>query len=132
MPNAWENLFQQHPIRETTSRLVDCLLLDVWPSVPVVADFGISSSAHFAALKHAIFFDDDVIGHASDEDEFERQVLDEVRRRVIELDAALQHGQRLTAFVRKYAPEPYAHVEFHTGMDDLAEALEQSRNDLGR
>ena len=132
MPNAHGKLYLQGEDRETTSRLVDYLLLDVWPSLPVAADFGISSRAHFSALKYAIFFDDDVIGHASDEDEFERKVAEEVRRRVVELDAAIQHSKRLTAFVRKYAPEPYAHVEFHTGMDDLAEALEQSRNDLER
>lgn len=128
MSFVWEELFQQGKIRGTTSRLLTCLLLDIWPPVPVIADFGIESRDHYAALKYAIFFDDDVITGSSDEDEFKQQVMDEFQRRICELDNALQHGQRLTTFVQKYAPGRFSKVEFYTGMDDLAEILEQSRN----
>ena len=129
MSSSWEELFQQGEIRGTTCRLLDCLLLDVWPPIPVIADFGITSQDHYAALKYAIFFDDDTIEGSCDEEKFEQRAEDEFRRRICELDRALQHGQRLTAFVQKYAPGRLSQIVFDTGMDDLAEILEQERNE---
>lgn len=44
------------PLEDTSmaQRLVDCLVMDEWPSTATCTDFGIASPRHFAALRHAV------------------------------------------------------------------------------
>lgn len=132
MPTVWEQLYQQGKIGSVTRNLVECFLLDQWPSTIAVRDFGIASQDHYAALKFSIFFDDNPAWSALEEEEIDELVDAEMQKRILELQQAINHGGRLTAFVKQYAPGHLADVKFDTGMDDFAEALEESRKRLGR
>jgi len=132
MPTVWDALYQQGKIWGTTCSLLDCLLFNEWPSATVVHDFGIASARHYAAIRYSIFFDDKPEWSLFTEEEISAAVDAEMTKRVLELNHALQHGRRLTAFVQKYAPDTLAHVVFDTGMDDLAEMLERGRESKGR
>lgn len=129
MQHVWDELVLQGKIRETTRSLCRFIWWDEWPSIPVLQDFRIKSHQHLFALKHAILFDDDTIECSPDEDEFDRLADEEMRRRLCELDKAMLHGKRLTAFVEKYFPcQPP--VVFDSEYDELVEnVLEQSRNE---
>ena len=50
-----EDLDEWPPIRPVTQAVYRCFLSGESPSPAVLQDFGITSSEHFAALKHAVF-----------------------------------------------------------------------------
>jgi hypothetical protein len=108
-------------VRPTTRSVVTSILLDMWPSLPAILDFGIDSQKHYEALYFPIRG---------------REISPEA------LDAALGDGQKLTALVREAASNPHKDVEFHTSWDlilgrgksGLAEkiGLEELRKDRAR
>jgi hypothetical protein len=132
MSTVWEKLYQQGKIWSTTRSLLDCLVLDTWPGPPVILDFGIDSPKHYAALRYSILFDDKPEWSSLEEKVISELVRAELTNRILELNRALQHGGRLTAFVQKYAPGDLADVVFDTGMDDFAEQLERDRARMRR
>jgi hypothetical protein len=88
-------------IRPLTRRLVEHLLWDLPLSVPELVDFSVASPDHFRALVAVLKFDDD--------DEDADRALDELQRRIVELDKAYGNSRMLNALIQKYAPE-YAQV----------------------
>jgi hypothetical protein len=83
-------------VRPTTRDLVTSVLMDAWPGHAAVVDFGIDSQKHYEALYHPI-----------------RQA--EIMPKA--LDAALGHGEKLTAMTREAASNPHKDVQFHTSWD---------------
>jgi hypothetical protein len=82
--------------RPATRHVIGSILLDTWPNLPAIADFGIDSQKHYEALYHPI------------------------RNQEItpkELDAALGDGQKLTALTRAAPSNPHKDVEFQTSWD---------------
>lgn len=131
MSTVWEELYQQGKIWEVTRNLLDCFIFGDWPSNAAVLDFGIASRSHYDALRYSIFFDDKPEWSALGEDELDAMIDAELRKRTLELNSAIKHGGKLTAFVQKYAPEHLARITFDTGMDEFAESLEEGRKALG-
>src|SRR4051794_15748332 len=84
------------PVREMTQELYHYLLLDIWPGVATMADFGIKTQAHYGALQYAVQHHD-----VSPE----------------RLDDAMGNGPALTALVRP--DNPYYGVRFQTPWDDI-------------
>jgi hypothetical protein len=107
-------LFADLPIYPVTRHLVERLCFDMPLSPAMVSDFGITSEAHYRALRTALFADD-----RADEDEDEESVTAALRQRILALDHALGHGERLTAFVARYAPHYAGQVKFRTVLDIL-------------
>lgn len=83
-------------VRKTADEVYYCLLLDVWPGPAAVADFGLTSDAHYGALQYAIREND--VGPR-------------------ELDDALGNGARLTALITN--DNPYHGVKFSTPWDSI-------------
>jgi hypothetical protein len=83
-------------VRQTTRHLITSVLLDQWPNIPAVADFGIDSQKHYEALYFPIRA---------------QEILPQA------LDDALGHGGKLTALTRESASNPHKDVEFHTSWD---------------
>jgi hypothetical protein len=83
-------------VRPTTRNLVTSILMDAWPSHAAVVDFGIDSQKHYEALYYPIR---------------EAEIMPKA------LDAALGHGQKLTAMTREAASNPHKGVQFHTSWD---------------
>jgi hypothetical protein len=116
MQHKTVGLFSDLPIRPLTRRLVERLLFDLPLSPAMMVDFGITAAAHYRALRHALCAAQvEVEADAHDEGDG----LCGLRKRIVELDRALGHGPRLTAFVRKYAPHTADPVRFHTAWDTL-------------
>lgn len=93
---------EQAPVRPLTRQALERIVLDLPLSNVVCDDFGVESAAHYRALRECICV------------AIEEKSIDEVAE---ELDQALGNGKKLTALVKKYAPD-YA-VTFHTIWDDL-------------
>jgi hypothetical protein len=83
-------------VRPTTRNLVTSILMDVWPGHATIVDFGIDSQKHYEALYYPIR---------------EAEILPQA------LDAALGHGEKLTAMTRDAASNPHKDVQFHTSWD---------------
>lgn len=83
-------------VRPTTRNLVTSILMDAWPSHAAIVDFGIDSQKHYEALYYPIR---------------EAEIMPK------ELDAALGHGEKLTAMIREAASNPHKDVQFHTSWD---------------
>jgi hypothetical protein len=83
-------------VRPTTRNLVTSILMDAWPNHAAIVDFGIDSQKHYEALYYPI-----------------REV--EIMPKA--LDAALGHGEKLTAMTREAASNPHKDVQFHTSWD---------------
>jgi hypothetical protein len=97
MSNRHKELAEQLlTVRPTTRDLVTSVLMDVWPGHAAIVDFGIDSDKHFEALYYPIR---------------EAEILPKV------LDAALGHGEKLTALTRHAASNPHKDVQFHTSWD---------------
>ena len=77
-------------------RLVECLVSDEWPSPATVADFGIDSSAHYMALKHAV----------------------RTGITAYELDRVMGDGPAITQLVQGVPSQPCRFVRFRTLWDD--------------
>lgn len=84
--------------RGTTRGLVTAVLLDTWPSVAAITDFGLDSQRHYEALYHPIRNG-------------------ELRPAV--LDAAMGYGEKLTDLARGAPSNPHKDIQFHTVWDDL-------------
>jgi hypothetical protein len=97
MSNRHKELAEQLlTVRPTTRDLVTSVLMDAWPGHAAVVDFGIDSDKHFEALYYPIRTAE-ILPHT--------------------LDAALGHGEKLTALTRQAASNPHKDVQFHTSWD---------------
>lgn len=86
-------------IRPLTQTVFDALMLDVWPDSPAaVADFGLGSQKHYAALQHAV-----MSGAVTAE----------------RLDALLGDGPALTEAVNADAGNPHPGIAFRTPYDGM-------------
>lgn len=92
---------EKAPVRPLTKQVLERIVLDLPLSHVVCDDFGVESAAHYRALRECIFV------------ATEEKSIDEVAK---EFDQALGNGKKLTALVKKYAPD-YA-IAFHTIWDD--------------
>lgn len=105
-------IFEDLQIRPLTRRLVEHLLWDLPLSVPETMDFGVRTEDHYRALVFVLKYD------AEDEDSDE--ALDELRRRIVELDQAYGNFRMLNALIQKYAPEYARVVQFQpTPWDEI-------------
>lgn len=100
-------------IRPLTKRLIGNLLWDLPLSVPEMADFGVVSPDHYRALRAVLVTDSPTA-----EIQTKAAIQREFRQRVTELDRAYGNGPRLTALVKKYAPQ-YGQLTFQTAWDEL-------------
>ena len=97
MSNRHKELAEQLlTVRPTTRDLVTSVLMDAWPGHAAIVDFGIDSDKHFEALYYPI--------RAA-------EILPKT------LDAALGHGEKLTALTLQAASNPHKDVQFHTSWD---------------
>ena len=99
-------------VRPVTRHLITSVLLDQWPNISAVADFGIDSQKHYEALYFPIRA---------------QEILPKV------LDDALGHGKKLTALTQAATSNPHKDVEFHTSWDvalgrDLQDALANGKD----
>lgn len=78
--------------------LLDCLVLDVWPSPAAVVDFGIDSTDHLGALQHAV-----CVGVTA-----------------YDLDRVLGDGRAITCLTRSVPGQPYPEIKFATAYDGAA------------
>jgi len=85
------------PVRPLTEELIAAAMLDVWPGIATVVDFGIDSERHLGALQFAI-----------------REELVTPQ----ELDAAMGSGAKLTEIAQR-GENPYRDVTFKTSWDGL-------------
>ena len=87
---------QLSKVRPITRHLITSVLMDQWPSIPAVVDFGIDSQQHYEALYFPI------------------------RNREIspkQLDDALGNGEQIAALVRAAPSNPHKDIEFQTSWD---------------
>jgi len=89
----------QRPLddRSMAVRLVDCLILDQWPSPASIIDWGIDSAHHLGVLQHAV-----VVGITA-----------------YDLDRVMGDGPAITALTRGVPRQPYRDVVFTTAYDAL-------------
>lgn len=102
-------------IKPLTKRLIHTLLLDLPPTPSLIADFGITSSAHYRALKDALFdhTEECSAGHdAQDEAVAEAKRNNALQRRIVALDTAYGNAAALNAFVSEHAPAHSDTVSF--------------------
>jgi hypothetical protein len=86
-------------LRPVTRRLVESVMLDLFPEGPAVAiDFGITSERHFEAIYYPLR-----AGEITP----------------MQLKAALGNGPRLTELTRSAASNPHKAVTFKTAWDDI-------------
>jgi hypothetical protein len=85
----------------------------------MTTDFGVDTAAHYRALR-AMLINDPVREDFDPDDPV--QTRQELRKRILELDQACGNGPRLTALVKKYAPQ-YRAIIFTTSWDVLAGRL---------
>jgi hypothetical protein len=97
-PEAGGFAEQLSEARGTTRGLVTAVLLDTWPSVAAITDFGLESQRHYESLYHPIRNG-------------------ELRPAV--LDAAMGYGKALTELARSAPSNPHKEIQFHTVWDDL-------------
>lgn len=90
-----ESAEQLLSVRPVTRSLVTSILMDEWPGHATV-DFGIDSQKHYEALYYLIR---------------EAEIMPKA------LDAAIGHGEKLTAITKEAASNPHKDVQFHTWWD---------------
>ena len=114
MSNLNTLLLEGLKIRPVTKHLV-ALFLEARPLTPACAvDFGVDTADHYYALRN--MFCGRVAFDACQGDE---SAIEELRKRVVELDQSYGNGSRLNALVRKYSPEFAEVVHFHTSWDEI-------------
>jgi hypothetical protein len=113
------SLFGDLPIRPVTRHLVERLFFDMPLSPAAISDFGITSEVHYRALKEALF----AAPEDCEADDAEEMTLSGLHQRIVTLDAALGHGERLTAWVAQHAPHYDGQVRFRTVWDILFERV---------
>jgi hypothetical protein len=89
---------QMGRVRDTTKNLIGSILLDAWPRVGAIVDFGIDSQLHYEALYYPIR---------------------NAEIAPVVLDAAMGHGEKLTELTRTAHSNPHKDIRFHTAWDDL-------------
>jgi hypothetical protein len=99
-------------IRQTTRGLVNNLLLDLPLTMAQCDDFGVATANHYRALRALLLYEPE--GGVLSPEEVLKAGL---RERILELDAALGSGRKLTELVRKYAPQ--YNLTFETIWDGL-------------
>jgi hypothetical protein len=115
MSTAFDDLFAGLPIRPATKHLVECLLADRPLTPASILDFGVDSPDQYRALKAVL-----LSASARSETDLEgERALEELRKRILALEAALGNGSRLNALVKQYAPEYVGRVQFQTEWDVL-------------
>jgi hypothetical protein len=116
---TWEEvMFEGLEVRPATQRLVRNLCWDL-PLTPAgLNDFGVETANHYRALREVLAVDDE-------SRDMEKQgkgppagdgVIQEMKRRIMELERACGNGPQLTALVEKYAPR-YREITFTTPWD---------------
>lgn len=113
-PSGLDPIIADLTIRPLTKRLIDNLLWDLPLSIPQMADFGVDSPDHYRALRAVLVTDS-----PTTEPQTEAAIRREFRQRVTDLDQAYGNGPKLTALVKKYAPQ-YGQLSFQTTWDELA------------
>lgn len=114
MSNQSNLLLEGLKILPVTKHLVE-LLREDRPLTPACAvDFGVDTSDHYYALRNMFCGRVAFAAHEGD-----KHAIEELRKRVIELDQACGHGSKLNALVRKYAPAFAKVVHFHTSWDEI-------------
>ena len=116
---TWEEkMFEGLELRPVTQRLVRNLCWDL-PLTPAgLNDFGVETADHYRALR-AILFVDYESGDMDKQGKEPRagdEAIQEVKRRIMELERAYGNGPQLTALVKKYAPH-YRAITFSTPWD---------------
>ena len=91
-----EFLSQLEKVRPVTRRLIESMMLDMWPNHTAIVDFGIDSQSHYEALYYPIR---------------------EGTMMPLALDDALGNGEKLTRLTRDAASNPHRDIEFHTSWD---------------
>ncbi len=91
-----EFLVQLDKVRPVTRRLIESLMLDVWPNHTAIVDFGIDSQAHYEALYYPVR---------------EGNIMP------LALDEALGDGEKLTRLTREADSNPHKDIEYHTSWD---------------
>ncbi len=113
-------LLDGQKIRPVTKHLVE-LLLDDRPLTPACAvDFGVDTADHYYALSNLFRGKVAFAAHEGD-----KRAIEELRKRVIELDEAYGNGRRLNALVRHYAPEFAQVVHFQTSWDVIFRHIDE-------
>jgi hypothetical protein len=116
-----DTLIDDLNIRPNTKGLVNLIVLDL-PLAPAhIVDFGVDTPDHYRALRAVLFNDGPLTEEAS-----ENEVLRELNKRIVELDQAFGNGPKLTALVKKYAPE-YSDLIFKTSWDEIRSAEQSLR-----
>jgi hypothetical protein len=120
MSTILDDLFAGLPIRPATKHLVACLLADRPLTPASILDFGVDSPDQYRALKAVLLSES-----AFSETDLEGgRALEELRKRMLALEAALGNGSRLNALVKQYAPEYVGRVQFQTEWDVLLGRIE--------
>ena len=100
-----------HPVTKHTVEL----FLEAAPLTPACAvDFGVDTTDHYYALRNMFYGPVAIEARQGN-----KGAIEELRKRVIELDQACGHGSKLNALVRKYSPEFAEVVHFHTSWDEI-------------
>jgi hypothetical protein len=100
-----------HPVTKHTVEL----FLEARPLTPACAvDFGVDTIDHYYALCN--IFRGEVAVEAG---QGNKSAIEELRKRVIELDQAYGNGSMLNALVAKYSSEFAEVVSFHTSWDEI-------------
>lgn len=86
-------------IWQTTRGLVTSLMWDLPLTNAQCDDFGVVTANHYRALRAVLMYEPEGAGLPPEE------VKADLRERILELDAAMGNGRKLTALVRKYAPQ---------------------------
>lgn len=113
-------IFAGLEIKSLTKRLVYNFILDLPLEPPLIVDFGVESDRHYGALKAALFNDAEDRASAMNlfDEENDQSALEDLKRRIAELDAAYGSSEKLNQFVKRYAPE-YAGVYFQPTSWDI-------------
>lgn len=87
-------------VRPSTRDLITSVMLDTWPNLAAIVDFGLETQEQYEALYYPL-----------------RQ--GEISPK--ELDAALGDGKKLTELARQSPSNPHKDVEFYTSWDLMLE-----------
>lgn len=87
-------------VRPVTERMIQAVMLDIWPPASAICDFGLHTQQHYEAIYYPIR---------------EGEITPE------QLDDALGNGPKLTALVARCGSNPHKDIVFETDYDFLTE-----------
>ena len=99
-----KRVYDLQRLRPATKNLIAAILLDTYPNVAALTDFGIRTQEHYEAIYYPVR---------------ECQITPE------QLEAVLGNGPKITALVRAAEANPHKEIEFTTPYDDLFKRLEK-------